>query len=206
MCWAVRGQLAVRTGRWALAVLDRLIGDAEEDLASVRDIKGDERDQVVADFADTLKSLHRTAARLRPLPPSPILAELDDDDSISWEYLEPGEVQLQASWSEGRVVVWAAGRGTEPEPNDALADRLEAVGGPPNGWQVHPGVRLPSGVQADAISISMRGALGWLVAVHRFGGFRRSSIVVPSTSSLLRCRPPSSRSKARPATRSPLRW
>ena len=149
----------------SLAVLDRLIGDAEEDLASVRDIKGDERDQVVADFADTLKSLHRTAARLRPLPPSPILAELDDDDSISWEYLEPGEVQLQASWSEGRVVVWAAGRGTEPEPNDALADRLEAVGGPPNGWQVHPGVRLPSGVQADAISISMRGALGWLVAV-----------------------------------------
>ena len=112
----------------SLAVLDRLIGDAEEDLASVRGITGDERDQVVADFADTLKSLHRTAARLRPLAPSPILAELDDDDSISWEYLEPGEVQLQASWADDRVVVWAAGRGTDPETNDELADRLQAVG------------------------------------------------------------------------------
>ncbi len=148
-----------------LAVLDRLIGDAEDDLASVRGINGGERDQVVADFTDTLKSLHRTAARLRQLPPSPILAELYGDDSISWEYLEPGEVRLQASWAEGRVVVWAAGRGTEPEPNDALADRLQAVGGPPNGWQVHPGVTLPGGARAEALSISMRDALGWLVAV-----------------------------------------
>ena len=148
-----------------LAVLDRLIGDAEDDLASVRGIHGDERDQVVADFTDTLKSLHRTAARLRPLPPSPILAELDGDDSISWEYLEPGEVRLQASWAEGRVIVWAAGRGTDPDSNDALADRLQAVGGPPNGWEVHPGVTLPGGVRAEALSISMRDALGWLVAV-----------------------------------------
>ncbi len=149
----------------SLAVLDRLIGDAEDDLASVRGITGDERDQVVADFADTLKSLHRTAARLRPLAPSPILAELDDDDSISWEYLEPGEVQLQASWADDRVVVWAAGRGTDPETNDELADRLQAVGGPPHGWEVHPGVPLPNGMKAEAVAIPMRGALGWLVSV-----------------------------------------
>ncbi|MGB8861534.1 MAG: SNF2-related protein [Ilumatobacteraceae bacterium] len=161
----------------SLAVLDRLIGDAEDDLASVRGIKGDERDQVVADFAETLKSLHRTAARLRPLAPSPILAELDDDDSISWEYLEPGEVQLQASWAEGRVVVWAAGRGTDPEPNDALADRLQAVGGPPHGWELHPGVPLPNGMKAEAISIPMRGALGWLVSV---GGGEAPEGVGPS--------------------------
>ena len=149
----------------SLAVLDRLIGDAEEDLANVRGISGEERDQVVADFAETLKSLHRTAARLKPLPPSPILAELDDDDSISWEYLDPGEVQLQASWADGRVIVWAAGRGTEPAGNDALADRLQAVDGPPHGWEVHPGVALPNGMKAEALSIPMRGALGWLVSV-----------------------------------------
>ncbi len=148
-----------------LAVLDRLIGDAEDDLASVRGIQGDERDQVVADFAETLKNLHRTAARLRPLAPSPILAELDDDDDLSWEYLEPGEVQLQASWLDGQVVVWAAGRGTEPETNDSIADRLEAVGGPPNGWSVHPGLALPSGAKAEAVSIAMRSALGWLVSI-----------------------------------------
>jgi len=161
----------------SLAVLDRLIGDAEDDLASVRGIKGDERDQVVADFADTLKSLHRTAARLRPLAPSPILAELDGDDEIAWEYVEPGEVQLQASWVDGQVVVWAAGRGTDPEPNDALADRLEAVDGPPNGWQVHAGVPLPNGTKAEALAISMRDALGWLVAV---GGGEAPEGVAPS--------------------------
>ena len=149
----------------SLAVLDRLIGDAEDDLANVRGIKGEERDQVVADFAETLKNLHRTAARLRPLAPSPILAELDDDDDLSWEYLEPGEVQLQASWIDGQVVVWAAGRGTEPETNDQIADRLEAVGGPPNGWQMHGGVPLPSGAKAEAVCIEMRGALGWLVSI-----------------------------------------
>jgi superfamily II DNA or RNA helicase len=148
-----------------LAVLDRLIGDAEDDLAAVRSIQGDEREHVVADFTETLKSLHRTAARLRPLAPSPILAELDDDDDLSWEYLEPGEVQLQASWLDGQVVVWAAGRGTEPETNDSIADRLEAVGGPPNGWSVHPGLTLPSGAKAEAVSIAMRGALGWLVSL-----------------------------------------
>jgi hypothetical protein len=145
-----------------LAVLDRLIGDAEEDLASVRGIKGEERDQVVADFTETLKSLHRTAARLRPLAPSPILME---DDDLAWEYLEPGPVELQASWSEDLVVVWAAGRGTEGETNDQLATRLEAVGGPPNGWQLHPGVPLPDGSKAEAVAIPMRGALGWLVSV-----------------------------------------
>ena len=49
----------------SLAVLDRLIGDAEEDLANVRGISGDERDQVVADFAETLKSLHRRPSTAR---------------------------------------------------------------------------------------------------------------------------------------------
>jgi len=61
--------------------------------------------------------------------------------------------------------VWAAGRGTEGETNDQLATRLEAVGGPPNGWQLHPGVPLPDGSKAEAVAIPMRGALGWLVSV-----------------------------------------
>ncbi|MDO9173809.1 MAG: SNF2 helicase-associated domain-containing protein, partial [Actinomycetota bacterium] len=84
---------------------------------------------------------------------------------LSWEHVEPGEVQLQATWADGHVVVWAAGRATEPEPNDALADRLQAVGGPPHGWELHAGVPLPNGTKAEAIAIPMRGALGWLVSV-----------------------------------------
>jgi SNF2-related domain/SNF2 Helicase protein/Helicase conserved C-terminal domain len=133
----------------SLVVLDRLIVDAEDKLASVRRLSGDEREQVVADFTGELDALLATAARLRPEPEP-----------------EPGdEVQLQATWSAGHVVVWAAARGAEPEPNEALARRLEEIGGPPVGWQLHAGVPLPGGLRADAVAIPMRGVLGWLVAV-----------------------------------------
>ena len=40
--------------RMSLSLLDRLIIEAEDDLASVRNLTGEERDQVVADFTDTL--------------------------------------------------------------------------------------------------------------------------------------------------------
>jgi len=150
--------------RASLAVLDRLIGDTEDDLAEVRrTLRGDERDQVVADFVDTLDGLRAAAARFRP---PPVTAPGHDDDlPFPTDDLEPGEVQLQASWSGDQVVVWAAGRGTAPEPNEALAGRLEAIGGPPLGWQLHPGVALPDGQRAEALAISMKDALGWLVAV-----------------------------------------
>jgi len=153
--------------RMSLSLLDRLIVDAEDDLASVRNLTGEERDQVVADFVDTLDSLLVTAARLRP-PPIPTPGDGDDDESArpdGPDNQEPEEVQLQASWSAGEVVVWAAGRGATPESNDELATRLETIGGPPLGWQLHPGVDLPRGLKADALAIPMKDALGWLVAV-----------------------------------------
>ncbi len=148
--------------RMSLAVVDRLIFDAEDDLDSVKNLQGDERDQVVADFVDTLDSLRATAARLRPPPPEPPPRY---SNGAATELFEPEEVQLQASWSSGQVVVWAAGRGSAPEANDALATRLESVGGPPVGWQLHAGIELPGGFTADALAIPMKDALGWLVAV-----------------------------------------
>ena len=148
----------------SLRVLDRLIDEAEADLASVRSLPGDERDQVVADFTETLHGLQAAAARLRPPPPDLPSREIDDDLTADDE-LEPAQVKLQASWSDGHIVVWAAGRGTEPDDNDALATRLETIGGPPVGWQVHPGVSLPRDQHAEAVSIPLKDALGWLVAV-----------------------------------------
>ena len=126
--------------RASLVVLDRLIVDAEDDLDSVRTLPGDERDQVVADLTDTLESLRvdrrPPAARADRRPPTTTTRTTTSDA----EDLEPGEVQLQASWADGQVVVWAAGRGTPPESNDELSTRLEAIGGPPLGWQIHPSV------------------------------------------------------------------
>ncbi len=135
--------------RASLTVLDRLIIETEADLAAVRTLSGEERDQVVADFTDTLAGLRATVARLRPPPPQmtrPPAAPRADDDmpdieefrATPVEHREPEEVQLQASWSAGQVVVWAGGRGAPAEGNDALATRLEAIGGPSVGWQLHP--------------------------------------------------------------------
>ncbi|MEI8238578.1 MAG: DEAD/DEAH box helicase [Actinomycetota bacterium] len=165
----------------SLAVLDRLIVDAEDDVASVRNLSGDERDQVVADFIDTLNSLLTTAAILRPeLAPVSAMksassgaGSFDEFDDLDYQELTPTSVQLQATWSAGHVVVWAAAPGAIPEPFDALANRLEAIGGPPIGWLVHKGVPLPGGQRADALSISLSDALGWLVAV---GGGRDTDI------------------------------
>ncbi len=170
--------------RVSLAMLDRLIIDAEDDLESVRNIKGEEREQVVADFTDTLQGLRSTAAILRPPPPPLPSVSLtnsypddDEDMEISSEPWEPGEVQLQASWSNGQVVVWAAGRGAPAEANEELATRLESIGGPSVGWQLHPSVPLPGGLRADAVAIPLKDALGWLVAI---GGGNEHSGIGPS--------------------------
>ena len=159
--------------RASLLVLERLIADAEDDIQSVRGLSGAERQQVVADFEATLKSLLETAARLLPepptsallVPPAPTRAAAVEFDDLDFEELEPGQVELQATWQQGQLVVWAGGRGVAPESFDELSNRLEKAGGPPHGWEVHKGVSLPDGSRADALSISMKDALGWLVAV-----------------------------------------
>ena len=174
----------------SLAVLDRLIIEAEQDLDSVSNLSGDEREQVVADFVETLDGLRATAARLRPAAPRRRVHEGErhlersagrDGDATTDrprgpapvpvveaeepEPLEPEPIALQASWAAGQVVVWAAARGAQPDDNEALADRLEAVGGPPAGWQAHAGIALPGGMRAEALAISMKDALGWLATV-----------------------------------------
>ncbi len=166
--------------RVSLTLLDRLILDAEDDLASVRNLTGEERDQVVADFTDTLNGLRSTAARLRPAPaPAPMAtgAFVDETITLTSEPWEPEEVQLQASWSEGQVVVWAGARGAVPEGNEELATRLESIGGPSVGWQLHAGVPLPGGQKAEAVAIPMKDALGWLVAI---GGGHSVAGLAPS--------------------------
>ena len=147
----------------SLAVLDRLILDTERDMAAVGGLEGDERLQVIADFADTLDGLRSTAARLRP-PPA-VAHPPGATDAAPVEDLVPDEVRLQASWSAGEVVVWAAGRGAPADENEALATRLEAVGGPALGWRLHPDVKLPGGARAAALAIPVKDALGWLVHV-----------------------------------------
>ena len=158
--------------RAGVALLDRMIGDAEDDVSSVRSLQGDEREQVVADFLATLDSLNATMARLRPPPPEPdkpgmsgMSGKSGRRDEPEDGSLEPAQVRLQASWANGRVVVWAGGRGQAPETGDDLSARMAAADCPPSGWQGHTGVALPGNVRAEGRAISLKDALGWLVAV-----------------------------------------
>jgi superfamily II DNA or RNA helicase len=147
--------LQADTTAWRRA-LERLLDDTEDALESVRDLQGPERAQVVADFETELAVLEAAYDRLTgAADPSLAVAIVDPAD----------EVRLQASWVGGQVVVWAAGAHTAPADNDQLADILEAIGGPSVGWNQHPAVPLPSGARAVALSIPVKEALGWLVAV-----------------------------------------
>ncbi len=147
------------------SMLERLADDTDEHIEAVRQSDRPEREQVLADLEE---DLHRLEAAIDLLTGA-------TDPAEAIVVADPvNEVRLQASWSEGQVVVWAAGPGTLPATNDELADRLEAIGGPALGWSLHPGVTLPTGGRAEAVSIPVDQALGWLVAVG--GGLGRSGV------------------------------
>lgn len=139
--------------RWEL---ERLLHRTDEDLESVRSITTPERDQIVADFEQERDRLEAALARLvgaNGTTPDPTLLE------------SAGEVRLQASWAAGRLVVWAAGPGTEPASSDELEQRLSDAGVLESGWTSHPPVRLPNGGAAPALALPIGDALGWLAAV-----------------------------------------
>jgi hypothetical protein len=154
----------------SLAVLMRLIGETEEGLDAVRHLRGDERDQVVIDFLDTLAGLRSVAERLRPGVIRPLAVEEQERDRLfnapqPPAPLPPEPARMQASWADGALVVWAGGRGTAPETTEWLGTAFESIGAAPSGWQPHRGVQLPDGEVAESLTTSMRSALGWLVAV-----------------------------------------
>jgi superfamily II DNA or RNA helicase len=149
-------------------VLDWMIGDAEARLDAVRDLDGPERDQVVGDFEADLFRL-RSLAVLSGLDVEPA-DEADEPTAPPILISTTGELRLQASWAPAGVVVWAAEPGIAPAGNDELADRLEAVGAPAQGWRLHDRVVLPSGAEADALAIPVEDSLGWLVAAAAGAG------------------------------------
>lgn len=139
--------------RWTL---ERLLHRTDEDLEAVRSIAGPERDQIVSDFEDERDRLEAALRRLTG-------THSDDDDPTLLESV--GEVRLQASWAAGRLVVWAAGPGTEPATSEDLERRLSDQGVLESGWTSHPPVRLPNGGAAPALALPVGDALGWLAAV-----------------------------------------
>ncbi len=141
-------------GGWQRA-LERLLEEADTQLATLNGARTTD-DPVVTELEGIRQRLGEAHERLVTGDDGPVAALRVDP---------PGEIRLQTSWSAGQVVVWAGGPGADPADNDELSDRLEAVGGPPRGWEVHPAIVLPGGARAAALSIPMADALGWLVSV-----------------------------------------
>jgi hypothetical protein len=144
--------------RVSLTVVDSLLADTQRRLESVRELKGEEREQVIADFANELEGLRLVRERLLGRDGERSAPDVED------EPVEEG-VRLQAAWHDGEIVVFAAGPSGPAATNDELADRLEDIGGPALGWRPHAGVPLDHDRVADAVSIPVADALGWLVAV-----------------------------------------
>jgi hypothetical protein len=143
--------------------LERLLAEAEARYDEAEQLRGPERDQVLDDIEAELDVLEAAYDAIAPRPPPK--PQPQPKPAPKPEPQTPGEVQLQASWVSGRIVVWAAGRNTPGEDNGELADRLEGIGGPPLGWEVHNDIALPNGHKAAALAIAVREALGWLAAV-----------------------------------------
>ena len=136
-------------------VLEALLDETQANLDSVRRRGGVERELAEPDLASDLAALQSSYRRLNGFA---------EPEEITLAEEPPGQVRLQASWSSGNVVLWAGGPGVEPASLDELGARLDAIGGPALGRGTHPGVPLTTGGRADALSVPIADALGWLVA------------------------------------------
>ncbi|HLH46808.1 MAG TPA: hypothetical protein VKV25_06575, partial [Acidimicrobiales bacterium] len=78
---------------------------------------------------------------------------------------EPAEPLLQASWADGRIVVWAGAAGGPPGTVEVLEKLLASADAGAIGWERHSPVSLPGGGAAEARSAPVAQTLGWLVGI-----------------------------------------
>jgi len=168
---------------WRVSLL-RLLLDADEHLAAARSLRGEERDQVIADAEHTHRQLTEALADLTgeqraPAPPErPAKADRQPPNrqtpnhqtqaprhrEDAPEEIVPGVVRLQLSWEPGRVVAWAGGPGCEPADPDEIAALLARAEAPAAPWTAHAGVNVPGSGRAESVSAPVGEVLGWLVA------------------------------------------
>ncbi|MCU4184518.1 DEAD/DEAH box helicase [Acidiferrimicrobium sp. IK] len=149
-----------------IGTLRRLLLETDEALTSAARLAGEERDQVLADLGAERRALASALVRLTGEEPDAPAVRLAPAPPAAEPVAEaPAPPRLQASWADGRVVVWAAGRGSAPLPADELEAMLKEADAGGIGWEHHAPVALPSGQRADARSAALAHTLGWLVGV-----------------------------------------
>ena len=147
-----RALLEASPERWQ-AALEHLLDDTEEELSKLRRLSGPERLQVVADFE---AERDRLAVALARITGAPIAADLA---------LGTEPPRLQATWSNGELVVWVGGPTGDPVGLDELGAWLAEAEAPTSGWEPHAGVPVPGADRAPALSAPLRSVLGWLAHV-----------------------------------------
>ncbi len=153
--------------RWERVLLD-LLDQTESSLSGARRLPRPIRRQVVRDFETDFSELAAAYERLTGLDatesPDDAASDPGTGDAAAGPLPEPAALQL--SWQPGRIVAWAAGAGTEPDPTDRIMDRLVATGAPDSVWRPHPNIKLPGGMSAEALVADVGDVLGWLVGLH----------------------------------------
>jgi hypothetical protein len=151
-----------------IGALRRLLWDTEEAIARSERLSGDERAQVLADLGAERRALAGAIERLvgepvDPVPAAPVASAPAPAAAV--EHDDPALVRLQASWADGRLIVWAGGRGAPTVSADELDRLLKEADGGGITWEHHAPVPLPSGERAEARAAAISACLGWLVGI-----------------------------------------
>ena len=169
-------ELRAQPDRWA-STLQQLFDDTDDALATLVAAGSDAPEQVVADFREERALLASALGRVTGEQVVPFEADGDGDrrsDGAGPVAPAAPEVPipehqkvaaLQASWSNGLVVLWAANRAAAPVDRARLGEMIEAAGAGAIDWTPHKGVPLPGGERAAAVAAPIGAALGWLVGV-----------------------------------------
>jgi hypothetical protein len=153
-------------------VLRRLIMQTDDALRAAAHLAGEEREQILADLRAERRQLARAlverngdeidgpedVATTAPTPPAAVVATVAIEET-------PGVAALQASWVDGRIVVWAGGPGAPPSTAEDLDALVAEADGSGIAWERHAAVPLPGGEAAEARSAPIAQTLGWLVGL-----------------------------------------
>ena len=174
-----------------VAALRRLILETDEGLLRCATLDGDLRRLAVEDLRQERDRLSEALRRvggdaidppamewIEAAAPMPVDADAGKDSAPApvAKPADPGTLLLQASWGEGRVVVWAGALGLSATGED-LAGLLSEADAPGIEWERHLAVPIPGGQTAEARSAPLSQTLGWLVGI---GAGQAAEAVGPS--------------------------
>ncbi len=150
---------------WAAALL-RMLDDLDVAIERVgRELKGHERNMVVADFEGERRRIDEVLAELIGPAGGPAPTPTKASKSIEPLPIEAGETQLQLSWTPGRVVAWASGYRADAADEEQLRSMLADAGADSIDWDTYNSIKVPNQGRASAVSAPIRACLGWLVAL-----------------------------------------